>query len=350
MTPKTSAAREGEEPDDDEEAPAEAAPDAPAAGPLELLVPATLGGLRLDRVLAELVPDRSRASLQRHIEEDAVTMDGALPKRGAKTVVPAGARLVYRPPPPAPLLLEPEDIPLTILFEDEHLLAIDKPAGLVVHPGHGHRSGTLVNAVLHHVRQLERAPGDLRPGIVHRLDQDTTGVMVVAKHPRAHERLSTAFAERRVEKRYLAMVRGAPRPGSDTIDTAFGRHPHDRKRFSSRVQDGKRAVTHYEVLEFFPGAAWVQIALETGRTHQIRVHFADRGHPLVGDETYGRKASVVDPGNGRVLATLPRPALHARRLSVPHPETGAMLTFEAPVPADLVALRERLLAARATPR
>lgn len=286
-------------------------------------------GERLDRALADLVPDTSRAAIQRHIERDAVLIDGELPARGAKTKVHAGQKILYAPPPPEPLDLEPEDIPLAILYEDEHLLAVDKPAGMVVHPALGHPRGTLVNAVLHHVRTLVRDPENERPGIVHRLDRGTTGIIVVAKHPRAHEAMAALFATRKIEKHYLAVTKGVPSPSRDTIDTFYGRHPQQRQKFSSRVTSGKRAISEYEVREAFEDAALVAVRLHTGRTHQIRVHLADRGHPLVGDDTYGR---------GRHRVAFERPALHAHRLSFHHPMTGAPIDLEAPVPEDLEAL------------
>lgn len=299
-------------------------------GPLSAIVPPDLDGERLDRVLVALFPGRSRALLQKHIEAGAVTVDGVVPK--ARTPVVAGAQVVYTPPPVEPLALVAEDIPLSILYEDEHLLIVDKPAGLVVHPALGHASGTLVNAVLHHVQDLERDEDDVRPGIVHRLDRDTTGCLVVAKTPRAHELLSQAFAERQVEKVYVAVVKGSPKSDSGTFDTLYGRHPTERKRFSSKVQSGKRAVTHYRVLERYAQAALVEVRLETGRTHQIRAHFADAGHPLVGDTLYGRKGGL-DFG---------RPALHAARLAFLHPITQVEVAAEAPWPADLRGLVEGL--------
>ncbi len=290
---------------------------------VEFVVDAEHHGERLDRVLTALVEDTSRSAIQKHLERGAVLVDGAPPARGAKTKVETGQRIVYTPPPPEPLELEPEDIPLSILFEDEHYVAVDKPAGMVVHPALGHPRGTLVNAVLHHVGAI--AGGDeARPGIVHRLDRGTTGVIVVAKHTRAHELLAAAFAERRIEKIYLAVARGIVSPASDTIDTLYGRHPTHRQKFSSRVARGKRAVTAYRVLEAFDAASLVEVRLHTGRTHQIRVHFADRGHPLVGDSTYGRQTSELG-----------RPALHAHRLAFEHPITGAAVALEAPIPEDL---------------
>jgi 23S rRNA pseudouridine1911/1915/1917 synthase len=311
--------------------------------PVELVVAEASDGARLDRFLADALPDSSRSLIQKHIEAGAVTIDGAPPKRGAKTPVRAGSAIRYSPPPPEPTELVAEDIPIRVLWQDQRLLVIDKPAGLVVHPALGHRRGTLVNALLHHVKDLRGIGGELRPGIVHRLDRDTTGVMVVAKDDIAQRALVDAFKSRKVEKRYLAVAYGVPAPRSATIDTMYGRHPSDRKRFSSKVAEGKRAITLYEVREVFLGASLLDLRIDTGRTHQIRVHLADRGHPLVGDRVYGGRARAVrDPRVKDLLLSFPRPALHARRLAFPHPDTGETLSFEAPIPEDLLALIEAL--------
>ena len=325
-----------DEEDDDERLPPRA--EAASVDPIELTVPAEVGGLRLDRALAELVPERSRARIQKDLAADAVRVNGAPPARGAKTAVKAGDRIVFRPLPPEPMDLVPEDLPLQIVFEDEHLLVVDKAAGMVVHPALGHPRGTLVNAVLFHLGRAA-SQGDLRPGIVHRLDKDTTGLLVVAKHPEAHERVAALFKDRAVEKIYLAVTRGVPRPAQGTIDTLYGRHPTDRKRFSSKVRAGKRAVTHYTVQVDFRFAARVEVRLDTGRTHQIRVHLSDLGHPLVGDETYGRRRGAGTTREADLLA------LHAHRLAVAHPFTGAPLSFEAPIPGDLQDLLRELAAA-----
>jgi 23S rRNA pseudouridine1911/1915/1917 synthase len=301
-------------------------------------------GKRLDLVLVVHVPDRSRAQLQKHIERGAVTIDDRPPKRGASTQVRAGDVIKYAPPPPESTDLVAEDIPLSVLYEDEHVLVLDKPKGLVVHPALGHARGTLVNAVLHYLGRDPTKSTGLRPGIVHRLDRDTTGVIAVAKNERAQDLLSRAFQKRRVEKHYVAVCVGVPKKMEATIDTWYGRHPRERKRFSSKVSEGKRAVTHYRVRESYPGAALLDVRLETGRTHQIRVHLADLGHPLVGDTTYGRKSDVRDPKNGERYAELDRPALHAARLVFPHPITEQEIDVIAPLPSDLIALIEALRA------
>jgi 23S rRNA pseudouridine1911/1915/1917 synthase len=331
-------ADEDEDEDEDADADAEEIGEDAAPEPFERNVDAAFAGARLDRYLADLNPEISRSAIQRHIELGAVMVDGAPPKRGASTVLREGSVVRYRPPPPVPTELLAEEIPLSILFEDPQLLVIDKPAGLVVHPGAGHASGTLVNALLHHVKDLGGVGGELRPGIVHRLDRDTTGAMVIAKDDAAQAALVAAWKSGRVEKEYLAVVHGLPRPTAATIETLFGRHPSDRKRFSSKVQSGKRALTHYRTLSSYPGAALLEVRIETGRTHQIRVHLSDRGNPVVGDPTYGGRRTTADPRTQAILRSFARPALHARRLGFAHPVSGETLRFEAPIPPDLSAL------------
>lgn len=302
-------------------------------------------GERLDRVIAAHFDGGSRSSVQAHIRAGMVLLDGAPPKNGPRTAVRVGQRIDYEVPPPDPITLEPDDIPLEILFEDEQLLAINKPAGLVVHPSPGHPRGTLVNAVLHYLGDaLERAEDDLRPGVVHRLDQGTTGVILVAKNKRAHEALSELFRQRALDKRYLAITKGVPDPPAGTAETKYGRHPRDRKKFTSRLTEGKTAITHYEVLEAYPGAALVEVRLETGRTHQIRVHFSDGGYALAGDMTYGARKAVRDPDTRALLYAFERPALHAWRLRFKHPFTGKKLRLEAPIPEDFAGLMEGLRA------
>lgn len=297
-------------------------------------------GRRLDQVLSDHL-EVSRSQLERHIEAGCVSVDGEAPARGKRTKVHAGAKLVYREPPPEPMSIEPEAMDLSILHEDTDILVLDKPADVVVHPGEGNTRGTLLAGVLAHVGQL---PGNdpVRPGVVHRLDRGTTGVMVFAKSLPAHVRLVEMFKEREVAKTYLAITQGVPKPASGTFDTPYGRHPSHRQRFSSRVPVGKRAVTHYETLEVYPGAAAMQIELETGRTHQIRVHFADAGFPLVGDETYTRRRVVRDPASNAVCSRLTRPALHAWELEFEHPINHRKMRFTAQMPQDLVDLVEGL--------
>jgi 23S rRNA pseudouridine1911/1915/1917 synthase len=290
--------------------------------------------------VAARVPALSRAQVKRLIEEGDVLVNGAaVAKAGHK--LRSGDSVLVRIRPAAPIEAQPEDIPLSVLFEDEHIVVLDKPAGLVVHPAPGHAGGTLVNALLHHVDDLSGIGGELRPGIVHRLDKDTSGVMVVTKTDAAHQVLSAAFAAKDLLREYIAVVSPAPKEPRGRIETLYGRHPVDRKRFSSKVERGKHAVTNWEVVErFASGAALVRLRLETGRTHQIRVHMADSGWPLIGDPVYGR---TPKDGFLKELATeLARQALHAERLEITHPVTGAELKFATPPPADLQHLLSRL--------
>ena len=310
-----------------------------AAGPFVVLIEDGDAGERLDKVLAARVPVVSRATFQRWIEEGRVSVDGAAARASVKVRV--GQRVGVEPGPAPSSDALPQDIPLVVLFEDADLLVVDKPAGLVVHPAAGHADGTLVNAVLHHTRvedddvedEVPRK-GAPRPGIVHRLDKDTSGVMVVAKTVRAREVLVRAFAAHALERMYVGIAVGVP-PDAITFDTMHGRHPTDRKRFTTRSVRGKRAVTHVRVRERLFGSALVECRLETGRTHQIRVHLADAGFPLLGDPVYGKP-----PRDLRVRAaatTLARQALHAQLLAFAHPVSGAPLRFETPPPPDFAA-------------
>ena len=268
----------------------------------------------------------------------------------------AGGEVVLSLPAPVPTETEAQDIPLAIVYEDSHLIVLDKPAGLVVHPAPGQRDGTLVNALLHHAgASLSGIGGEIRPGIVHRIDKETSGLIVVAKDDATHQGLAAQFKAHDLERRYLAVVRGAPDPASARlnglrgiswepggvlrIEGAIGRHPGDRKRMAVLDRDGKRAVTRARVLERFgpdaaPVASLVECRLETGRTHQIRVHMTFAGHPLIGDRVYGRRAGVE--------ADFPRQALHAETLGFVHPATGAAMRFEAEPPGDFRDLVERL--------
>jgi 23S rRNA pseudouridine1911/1915/1917 synthase len=256
----------------------------------------------------------------------------------------AGQNVVITLPEPEPVELVPEPMDLAVLYEDSDLIVVDKPAGLVVHPGAGHFSGTLVHGLLAHCQDLSGIGGEVRPGIVHRLDRDTSGCIVVAKNDKAHEGIATQFAERRVQKHYEAFVIGEPNPARGVIDTMFGRHPTDRKRFSSKVKRGKRALTSYAVVKSGGGLARVVIELGTGRTHQIRVHLADRGYPVVGDVMYGgqRWGSIRDKQLRELAKGLKRHALHAARLEFAHPVTGAPLQLESPLPPELSALAQVL--------
>ncbi|MGE3766739.1 MAG: RluA family pseudouridine synthase [Kofleriaceae bacterium] len=305
-------------------------------------------GGRLDAVIAAQVESLSRAVVQRLIDEGRVTLDG-LVARKAGTKVKAGAAIVVRVPPPEPLEVLPEDIPLVVLHEDADLIVIDKPAGLVAHPAPGHPSGTLVNALLFHCKDLSGIGGVLRPGIVHRLDKDTTGVMVATKSDRAHAALGAAFKSKStgqgtvpstIHRAYLAIASPPPPQKQGTLRTLYGRHPIHRKRFSSKVTSGKTAVTHYSIVEPLHASALVELRLETGRTHQIRVHASDHGWPLIGDPVYGRASA--DERVSSAAAALGRQALHAHTLAFDHPVTGAHLSFTSPLPPDMQAARDAL--------
>ena len=297
-----------------------------------------LRGERLDRAIASSLPELSRSRVQALLEAGRVQVDG---KQGRASLrLKGGETLDVTIPPPEPAVPEPEDIPLTLLHQDRDLLVLDKPAGLVVHPAAGHARGTLVNALLHHVSGLSGVGGVLRPGIVHRLDKETSGCLVVAKNDAALQALQRAFQARSVEKTYLALMHGQP---ADTgkLETLHGRHPRDRKRFTGRAKAGKPAVTTWRVRTRLHGAALLEVGLETGRTHQIRVHLSELGHPLLGDALYGGTRK----GDARVKAVqqlLGRQALHAWRLAFAHPRTGKPIRAEAPIPADLRAAIESL--------
>ena len=277
-------------------------------------------GERLDVFLARRLPDLSRAHAQRLIAEGHVRVDGAPAKASLR--LEEATRVEVEARAPAPLALEAEAIPLTVVYEDDDLLVIDKPAGMPVHPGPGHARSTLVNAVLAHCPNLAGIEGTLRPGIVHRLDKDTSGLLIVAKNDRAQIALSAQMAARTANKDYLALVRGSP-PATGTIDAPTGRHPGERKRMAI-VAEGRPARTHFRALGEVGTDTLVLARLETGRTHQIRVHFAGIGHPVVGDPVYGRRSDLVD-----------RQFLHAWRLGFAHPCDGRRLVFEAPLPEDL---------------
>ena len=294
------------------------------------------GGERLDRVLARRCPEFSRSALQRWIEQGRVEQAGEVVSRKTKAV--AGAEVSIQPAPPEAMSAEAEDIPLEVVFEDAHLLVLDKPAGLVVHPAPGHPDGTLVNALLHHC-DVQGGSDPVRPGIVHRLDKDTSGVMVVAKTPATHERLVEMFQQHALERAYLAIALGRP-PQSITYDTFHGRHSAHRKKFTSRGDRGRRAVTHLETVELLHGSALVRCRLETGRTHQIRVHLAEHGHPVLGDSLYGK--SIGDPELRRVSTELGRQALHAVLLAFAHPITGEAMRFESEPPESFQRALEAL--------
>jgi 23S rRNA pseudouridine1911/1915/1917 synthase len=300
--------------------------------------------LRLDSWLARELPGLSRARIQSLIAAGEVRLQGKTTRASAR-LRPGQAVSVFVPEP-VPARPLPEDIPLDIVHEDRHLLVLSKPAGLAVHPGAGRPGGTLVNALLRHVRDLSGVGGVLRPGIVHRLDRGTSGLLVVAKDDETHRALAQQFAGRTVEKEYLALVLGVPARREGTIDAPVGRDPVHRKRMSARSPRGREARSSYAVQEAFDGAALLRVRIHTGRTHQIRVHLASLGHPVAGDATYGgtRPPPSRQAASRAALASLERPALHAARLAFTHPGTGQRVIFESPLPSDLQAVVDRLRA------
>jgi 23S rRNA pseudouridine1911/1915/1917 synthase len=298
-------------------------------------------GERLDRYLAAQVPELSRARVQRLIRDGEVAVDGEVAGKPSEPVAP-GQRvdLVLRSRTPDQSV-EPEDIPLSVLHEDDDIAVIDKPAGMVTHPAPGHDTGTLVHALLHRYGSRLRAFSDsARPGIVHRLDRGTSGVIVVALNDQAHAALAAQFAERTVSKEYLAVVYGTPDAAAGTVDAPIGRDPGDRKRMSTRARRAREAVTDWELEEPLAGFALLRARPRTGRTHQIRVHLAHLHHPIVGDADYaGRQWRGVPEGRIRsMVRDFPRPALHAHRLQFEHPSTGQRIGFEAAPPADFESL------------
>ncbi len=289
-------------------------------------------GQRFDQVAAELFPEFSRSRLQSWIRDGQLRLDGRMAKPNAKVI--GGEVLDLNAELEAQGTWEPEPIDLNIVYEDDHLLVINKPAGLVVHPAAGNYTGTLLNALLNHVPDLINLP---RAGIVHRLDKETTGLMVVAKTLQAHGDLVEQLAERSVSREYEAVAVGAM-TGGGTVDAPMGRHPTQRKLMAVLSQGGKRAVTHYRVLTRFPHHTHIRVKLETGRTHQIRVHMAHIGFPLVGDATYGKRFKIPKGATAELIETLksfPRQALHAANLGLEHPATGEYCEWSAPVPTDM---------------
>jgi 23S rRNA pseudouridine1911/1915/1917 synthase len=306
-----------------------------------LLVEADGAGQRLDAWIAAHRPELSRSRVQSLIEAGQILVDEKAPRPSSR--VRTGQAVTIEVPAAIPAIPQPEDIPLAIVHEDDRLLVIDKPTGLAVHPGAGRPAGTLVNALLHHVKDLSGIGGVLRPGIVHRLDRGTSGLLVVAKDDASHRHLAHQFAARTVEKEYLAVVLGVPARAEGTIQAAIGRDPVHRQKMSIRSRHGRAAESAYSVLERLDGAALVRVRIHSGRTHQIRVHMASIGHPVAGDSVYGgtRTPSSKNPAARAALLGLGRPALHAARLAFTHPGTGERVIFASPLPADI----ERLLAA-----
>jgi 23S rRNA pseudouridine1911/1915/1917 synthase len=308
---------------------------------IDVRLEASHAGWRLDRALADAVPTLSRERLKALIRSGAVEAEGS-PVRDPAAKVKGDEALKVEVPEPAPAHNEAQDIPLTIVFEDDHLLVVDKPAGLVVHPAAGNFDGTLVNALLHHCGgSLSGIGGVARPGIVHRIDKDTSGLLVVAKTDVAHEGLAKQFAAHSIDRRYLAIVSGLPKTSEGTVDAPLARSAANRKKIAIvEGERGKRAVSHWKRLEVLKDAALIECRLETGRTHQVRVHMASIGHPLLGDPVYGRAGKT----HGKILKELQfhRQALHAAELGFTHPVTKNRLSFSSAMPPDMQELKRAL--------
>jgi 23S rRNA pseudouridine1911/1915/1917 synthase len=310
-------------------------------------VPAEEAGKRLDATATVLFPQLTRTQAQRLIREGRITAGGREGKSSHR--VKAGEEIVLYEPEPSPSALEPEEIHLDVLFEDAHLIVVNKPAGMVVHPGAGVKSGTLVNALLAHCTDLSGIGGVVRPGIVHRLDKGTSGLLVAAKTDEAHLGLARQIASREAVRKYVAIVWGVVRDDRGRIEAPIGRSVHHRKKMAVDSRRGRQAATRFEVLERFHFATLVSATLETGRTHQIRVHFSHQGHPVFGDPQYGGRTKALSRlgGNERKTASemlhiVERPALHATALSFTHPVTGRLLSFEARPPSDIMELLDAL--------
>ncbi|MGE4275573.1 MAG: RluA family pseudouridine synthase [Lawsonibacter sp.] len=287
-----------------------------------LTLTADQAGERTDAFLARSVPNLTRSAAQRLLEEGVVTLAGKPVKKNYKTV--PGDVLTLTLPEVKPVDVIPQDIPLDVVYEDEDVIVVNKPVGLVVHPAPGHPDGTLVNALLHHCgASLSGINGELRPGIVHRIDRDTSGLIIAAKNDRAHLALAAQLQDHSLARVYEAVAVGNLKENSGTVDAPIGRHPVDRKKMAIDRRNGRQAVTHWSVLARYPGYTHVECRLETGRTHQIRVHFASIGHPLLGDTVYG--SSKPWPG-------LAGQCLHARKLKFVHPTTGKLMELECPLP------------------
>lgn len=300
---------------------------------VEILFPPEAAGSRLDKALADRLPDHSRTSVAAWIKAGRVLLDGR--REPARYRLEGGETAVARIPPPKPATVGPEPIPLSIIYEDDDLLVVDKPWGLSVHPGSGRPAGTLANALVHYAGTLPEGTGSDRPGIVHRLDKDTSGAIVVARTEPAQWKLSAAFAERLVHKTYLAIVHGAPDDDEGLIELAIGRHPKERKKMAVDGVAKRSAKTHWIVEQRLPRHTVMLLKPHTGRTHQIRVHMKAIRLPIVADPIYGNRGLVGDDVPGRLM-------LHAWKLAFPHPQTGEAMSFEAPIPADMTRAIEKL--------
>jgi 23S rRNA pseudouridine1911/1915/1917 synthase len=314
----------------------------PGVSTIEAVIDDASGGQRLDKALASVAAELSRERLKALILDRRVSSTSAGVVTDPARKVAAGEVYSIDLPPAVAAEAEAQDIPLSIVYEDEHLIVVDKPAGLVVHPAAGNLDGTLVNALLHHCRgQLSGIGGVARPGIVHRIDKDTSGLLIVAKTDQAHVSLAEQFKAHSIERVYAAIVSGRPTPSAGTVDTWIGRSDADRKKMAvQREGRGKHAVTHYRTVKPLRDSALIECRLETGRTHQVRVHMAHVGHPLIGDPVYGR----AKKGFKSILETMgfKRQALHAKTLGFIHPASSVALSFESPIPADMQELLSQL--------
>jgi len=301
-------------------------------GPISLTAASEDGGARLDSFLAARLPELTRSAAVRLVESGGVTVDGRVPVKSFRLA--GGETIAVTLPDPEPIEARPQDIPLDVVYEDEDVIVVNKPAGLVVHPAPGHPDGTLVNALLYHCGDsLSGVGGALRPGIVHRIDRDTSGLIIAAKNDAAHLALSAQLQDHTLARTYEAVVAGNLREGAGTVDAPIGRSRTDRKKMAVTDQGGKRAVTHWEVLERFPGYTHIRCKLETGRTHQIRVHMAHIGHPIYGDTVYGA---------GKPVPGLTGQCLHAVGLRFVHPRTGEAVQLSCPLDAEFEAVLRRL--------
>jgi len=308
--------------------------------PAEFTVTAESDGVRLDRFLVSMLEGCSRAQIQRLIADGHVAVEPRRPSPKANLPVRTGQRIVVDIPAPTPARAAAEPLPLDVVYQDADVAVLNKPPGMVVHPGAGHASGTLVNALLHHIGDLSGVGGELRPGIVHRLDRGTSGLMIVAKNDTAHHELTRQFQDREIEKEYIALVWGTVQAGR-RIEAAIGRDPGNRLKMSARASRARHAVTRITRARHLPGLTLCQIAILTGRTHQIRVHLSAIGHPIVGDALYGGVHRRV-AGDIRAVQRLERPFLHSARLAFTHPRDARRLSFTANIPDDLLNVLEAL--------
>lgn len=310
---------------------------------IELKYPFDNSPERLDQFISREVPDLTRSAVQRLIDSGMITVNGATARASLK--LKGGEQILIEIPPPAPAVPIAEEIPLTILYEDADVIVVNKSAGMSVHPGAGTPDGTLVNALLAHCDDLSGIGGEIRPGIVHRIDKDTTGVMVVAKNDRSHLELARQFQVHSIKRVYVALVYGSPKEDKGRIESVIGRHPVDRKKMSGSARHGRHAVTHWKVIGRYGAVTAVELRLETGRTHQIRVHLSEAGFPLLGDPVYGgsgRLSGLKDTKLRALIRDLGRQALHARTLGFLHPISGEYLEFSTPLPEDMARILEYL--------